>query len=75
MDYSQLLILKMMWLNACFYIFAADETMALHVQTPLIDSTALKAHAHSEVFLKLENCQPSGSFKLRGIGHLCSEVR
>ena len=43
----------------------------LHIQTPLIESRALSALLRRPVWLKLENTQPSGSFKLRGIGHAC----
>ena len=43
----------------------------LHIQTPLIESRALSALLGRPVWLKLENTQPSGSFKLRGIGHAC----
>ena len=43
----------------------------LHIQTPLIESRALSAWLQRPVWLKLENTQPSGSFKLRGIGHAC----
>ena len=43
----------------------------LHIQTPLIESRALSALMARPVWLKLENTQPSGSFKLRGIGHAC----
>lgn len=43
----------------------------LHIQTPLIESRALSALLSRPVWLKLENTQPSGSFKLRGIGHAC----
>jgi threonine dehydratase len=35
-------------------------------RTPLVESTALSALAHTPVFLKLETVQPTGSFKLRG---------
>lgn len=41
------------------------------MQTPLIYSAPLSKVAGRPVFLKLENTQPSGSFKLRGIGHSC----
>ena len=44
---------------------------ALHSPTPLIESRALSALLGRPVWLKLENTQPSGSFKLRGIGHAC----
>ncbi|KAL3428132.1 pyridoxal-phosphate dependent enzyme [Phlyctema vagabunda] len=39
------------------------------VETPLIESRALSAAAGCRIFLKLENLQPSGSFKSRGIGN------
>ena len=42
------------------------EDVQLHVQTPLIFSAPLSKVADRPVFLKLENTQPSGSFKLRG---------
>ncbi|KAH7402384.1 tryptophan synthase beta subunit-like PLP-dependent enzyme [Phaeosphaeria sp. MPI-PUGE-AT-0046c] len=37
-------------------------------RTPLIHSTILSKHAGCQIHLKLENLQPSGSFKSRGIG-------
>ena len=40
----------------------------LHVRTPCIDSVALSQKTGCRVHLKLENTQPSGSFKIRGIG-------
>ena len=43
----------------------------LHIQTPLINSNALSRHLGQPVYLKMEALQPSGSFKLRGIGHAC----
>lgn len=45
--------------------------MALHIETPLVASNALSAAAGRTVTLKLESLQPSGSFKMRGIGHAC----
>ena len=47
--------------------------MALHVETPLVESIPLSRASGREVFLKLEAIQPAGSFKLRGIGRLCEE--
>ncbi|MGH8781996.1 hydroxyectoine utilization dehydratase EutB [Paraburkholderia sp.] len=35
-------------------------------RTPLVESPALSALAHTPVYLKLETVQPTGSFKLRG---------
>ena len=43
----------------------------LHVNTPLIDSKRLELSLGKSVHLKLDALQPSGSFKLRGIGRLC----
>lgn len=42
----------------------------LHLKTPLIESPALTALCNRRVLLKLDNLQPSGSFKIRGHGHL-----
>lgn len=46
--------------------------MALHIQTPLVESGALAREGRS-VWLKMEAMQPPGSFKIRGIGHACEE--
>lgn len=48
---------------------------SLHVNTPLRDSVPLSKVAGTNVYLKLDNAQPTGSFKIRGIGHLCKTVR
>jgi L-serine/L-threonine ammonia-lyase len=47
--------------------------MALHIETPLLSSDAFPAGPGRgpRVWLKMEALQPSGSFKLRGIGHAC----
>jgi L-serine/L-threonine ammonia-lyase len=45
--------------------------MPLHVDTPLIESHPLSLASGRHIFLKLDALQPSGSFKLRGIGHAC----
>ncbi|RUR07231.1 pyridoxal-phosphate dependent enzyme [Legionella sp. km772] len=46
---------------------------ALHIQTPLIVSQNLKNKFNKSIYFKMECLQPSGSFKLRGIGALCQE--
>lgn len=46
----------------------------MHVVTPTIRSTALSHIAGLEVMLKIESVQPSGSFKLRGVGHACETL-
>jgi L-serine/L-threonine ammonia-lyase len=45
--------------------------MPLHIQTPLLPSAALATRPGQRVWLKMEALQPSGSFKLRGIGLAC----
>ncbi len=47
--------------------------LPLHIQTPLVESRALSIQAGRPVWLKLEAVQPSGSFKIRGIGFACQE--
>lgn len=47
--------------------------MTIHIATPLVESDAFST-PRQRVWLKLEALQPSGSFKLRGVGHAC-EVR
>ncbi len=49
--------------------------MALHIQTPLIESHALSCTSGKQVYLKLEALQPPGSFKIRGIGALCENLK
>ncbi len=45
----------------------------LHIHTPLIESLPLSRKVSGKVWLKMEALQPSGSFKLRGIGNACQE--
>lgn len=49
--------------------------MALHIQTPLIESFALSNHCDCSIWLKLESLQPSGSFKMRGVGRACEVAK
>ncbi|NMO16984.1 pyridoxal-phosphate dependent enzyme [Pyxidicoccus fallax] len=46
----------------------------LHIQTPLISHAPLSAAQGRDVLLKMESLQPSGSFKLRGIGLMCQRA-
>lgn len=46
----------------------------LHIRTPLILHPSLST-ATRRIWLKLENLQPSGSFKLRGMGLLCTQAK
>jgi L-serine/L-threonine ammonia-lyase len=48
--------------------------MPLHICTPLIESRPISEVVGAEVFLKLENTQPTGTFKIRGIGNLCEHA-
>lgn len=45
--------------------------MPLHIETPLVRSQPLSLLSQKDVWLKLDALQPSGSFKLRGVGALC----
>lgn len=45
-----------------------------HLNTPLLESVGMSKRAGTTVYLKMENSQPSGSFKIRGIGHFCQQV-
>jgi len=47
--------------------------MTLHIETPLLESGAMPVRTGQSVWLKMEALQPSGSFKLRGIGHACEQ--
>lgn len=48
------------------------HTTDLHIQTPLIESQPLSRRTGGTVWLKIDALQPSGSFKLRGIGRACT---
>ena len=45
--------------------------MTISIPTPLIPSLALSHQNNSNIWLKMESSQPSGSFKLRSAGHAC----
>ena len=53
--------------------FSVAAMKPLHIETPLFESRALTVAAGRTVWLKLEAIQPSGSFKIRGIGLACQE--
>ncbi|KAI1661209.1 tryptophan synthase beta subunit-like PLP-dependent enzyme [Daldinia decipiens] len=46
------------------------EPPKLFIETPCIPSIALSRAAGCNIFLKLENLQPSGSFKSRAVGNM-----
>jgi len=45
----------------------------LHIATPLIESLTMSQRVSANIWLKMEALQPSGSFKIRGIGHACQQ--
>ncbi len=45
--------------------------MPLHIETPLLESRPLSLATGKSVWLKVDALQPSGSFKLRGLGLAC----
>lgn len=45
-----------------------------HLNTPLLESTGMSKRLGTTVFMKMESSQPTGSFKIRGIGHLCQKL-
>jgi L-serine/L-threonine ammonia-lyase len=47
---------------------------ALHITTPLLRHAPLSRALGKDVLLKMENLQPAGSFKLRGIGTMCARA-
>ncbi|KAH8927376.1 tryptophan synthase beta subunit-like PLP-dependent enzyme [Atractiella rhizophila] len=49
-------------------------TPPLYSRTPLLTSPILSSRTGTHTFLKLENVQPSGSFKSRGISHFLQSV-
>lgn len=48
---------------------------ALHIRTPLIHSLPLSLKTRRNIYVKLETVQPSLSYKIRGIGHLCQHLK
>ncbi|KAL8180456.1 UNVERIFIED_CONTAM: hypothetical protein K2H54_024756 [Gekko kuhli] len=54
-------------------VFAGNKR-PFHVVTPVLESIALSQAVGTKVYMKMENVQPTGSFKIRGIGYFCQEV-
>jgi threonine dehydratase len=48
--------------------------MALHIATPLLPARELSRRRQHTILLKMDNLQPSGSFKIRGIGYMAQQV-
>jgi L-serine/L-threonine ammonia-lyase len=53
----------------------AAEPAALHRNTPYWPHRGLAARAGRETFVKMDCHQPTGSFKIRGIGRLCQALK
>jgi len=51
-----------------------EEKNYLHINTPLLESRKLGNYVGAKVLLKMDALQPSGSFKIRGIGYCCSKA-
>ncbi|MDE1992669.1 MAG: pyridoxal-phosphate dependent enzyme [Rhizobiaceae bacterium] len=49
--------------------------MSLHINTPLLHSEAMSLASGRSIWLKFDALQPSGSFKIRGIGRACTHHR
>lgn len=47
--------------------------MSLSIKTPLLESLPLGGLNKTRVWMKMESMQPSGSFKIRGVGHACEQ--
>ncbi|MES2148818.1 MAG: pyridoxal-phosphate dependent enzyme [Pseudomonadota bacterium] len=49
--------------------------MLLHIETPLLESSAMAGPDGPALWLKMEALQPTGSFKNRGVGFACAEYQ
>jgi L-serine/L-threonine ammonia-lyase len=65
--------------RACLSRMAATNPIGtaqkMHVHSPLVDAPALSEAAGVRLLLKMDCVQPSGSYKIRGHGHLCTKAR
>uniref|UniRef100_A0A8C4TC93 L-serine deaminase n=1 Tax=Erpetoichthys calabaricus TaxID=27687 RepID=A0A8C4TC93_ERPCA len=52
----------------------SSPSQPFHLVSPLLESLSLTKIVGAPVFLKMDNTQPSGSFKIRGIGHYCQQA-
>jgi L-serine/L-threonine ammonia-lyase len=48
---------------------------SLHIQTPVFRDAEVDATLGKSIWLKMECMQPTGSFKIRGVGLLCQELQ
>ena len=49
-------------------------TKALHTQTPLFYAHELSSQLNKKIYFKMDCHQPTGSFKIRGVGKRCQEA-
>lgn len=62
--------------TSCTSMFVKDQFPGkLWLETPLIHSPHISSRLGCNVYLKLENLQPSQSFKYRGISHFAQNAR
>ena len=57
--------------------FDYDKEEKIYIKSPLVFSEALSnlnSDSKTNVYLKLDNLQPAGSFKTRGISELAIQV-
>lgn len=67
-------VLNMSYRRSLMEFQQGDDGRRFHVVTPVLESIALSQVAGTTVYMKMENVQPSGSFKIRGIGYFCQQV-
>lgn len=48
--------------------------ISLYIDSPFLESSSISKQTGRRIFLKMEALQPTGSFKIRGIGHLCLQL-
>lgn len=52
-----------------------SDAPSLHIRTPVFRDAEVDARLGKSVWLKMECLQPTGSFKIRGVGLLCQELQ
>lgn len=62
------------WGRSCAMTTAPRKVAPMHIHSPAYRSATLSALASAPLVLKMDTLQPSGSFKIRGHGHLCSHA-
>lgn len=52
-----------------------SKAASLHYNTPCLLSESISKFTGFETYMKLDNLQPGGSFKIRGIGYFCQKAK